>query len=100
VSPPRKEKAAPTAVKTTGRGPGGGQGRISGAPRLAPTPGPISLSIPKSEPKAASAASDEVEVLGQVRNLNMMLILRNKNEGINGFDIRKDYRREIPITNF
>jgi hypothetical protein len=57
--------------------------------------------LPGTKPVPQTPGTNEqLEVLGQVRNLNMMLILHNRSEGMTGFELRKNYRAEIANTNF
>lgn len=85
----------------------------SGAPRGAPSQlQRKTLSLPPgaalsgatssgvSDVPKVPGATEQLEVLGQVRNLNMMLILHNRSEGMAGFELRKHYRAEIGNTNF
>jgi hypothetical protein len=81
--------------------------RNKGAPRGAPTNlQRKELSLPAGNlsgvqpPSRGPGGQEQLEVLGQVRNLNMMLILHNRSEGISGFELRKHYRGEITTTNF
>jgi len=49
---------------------------------------------PASDPNAA------IEVRGQSRNLNMMLILQNENELIDFIKLRKEYQSESKRMNY
>ena len=78
---------------------------IQGVPALPNAPGGQQLSLPTLPSAAAEAPpaarpSGEVEIRGQVRNINMMLILKNKRDGISGMGLRTDYKKEIRKTNF
>ena len=48
----------------------------------------LSRRAPASDPNAP------IEVRGQSRNLNMLLILQNQNEAIDFIKMRKDYKKE------
>ncbi len=53
--------------------------------------------------KSRSVASDPdapIEVRGQSRNLNMMLILQNQDEIIDFIKLRKDYQSETKKMNY
>jgi len=55
------------------------------------------LSAGKSQMMRRAPASDPnapIEVRGQSRNLNMLLILQNQNEAIDFIKMRKDYKNE------
>lgn len=104
---PQRPAQAPRTQQPTAKPPA--------APRpapAAPTPPPASggvrenpmLSLPApvsgagGAPSAAASGSKEVEVRGQVRNLNMLLVLKNKRDSMSGMELRKDYKREIKKT--
>lgn len=48
----------------------------------------------------ASDPNTPIEVRGQSRNLNMMLILQNQNEVIDFIKLRKDYQTETKKMNY
>ena len=50
--------------------------------------------------RSAKGAENPLQVRGQVRNLNMMLILKNKKEKLNQIEVRRDYRNEIKKTKY
>jgi hypothetical protein len=61
---------------------------------LAPAAPPSAKRAPASDPDAP------IEVKGQSRNLNMMLILQNKEEMIDFIKLRKDYQEETNKLNY
>ena len=55
---------------------------------------PVTRRAPASDPDAP------IEVRGQSRNLNMMLILQNENELIDFIKLRKEYQVETKRMNY
>ena len=68
-------------------------------PSNRPSGNPSALSAPIRKP-ATLDPNSAVEIRGQARTLSMMLVLKNGKDGINFIKVRKDYRPEIPATDF
>jgi hypothetical protein len=62
-----------------------------------------SMTVKNTQSASRTPARDPnapIEVHGQSRNLNMLLILQNPNEEINFVKPRKDYKKEIDQMNY
>jgi hypothetical protein len=66
--------------------------------RVAPKTAPLSPG--KSRGPAAASSDPTIQVLGQNRNLNMMLILKNEKEAIDFIKMRKDYQEDSKNINY
>lgn len=49
---------------------------------------------------STKSINDPLKVRGQTRNLNMMLVLKSKEDRIKFIKIRRDYRKEILATQY
>ncbi|MDH4466787.1 MAG: hypothetical protein QE271_01910 [Bacteriovoracaceae bacterium] len=56
--------------------------------------------VPSASRAPARDPNAPIEVHGQARNLNMLLILQNPNEEINFVKPRTEYRKEIENMNY
>ena len=63
------------------------------------TPGSAPPSVPDSVSGESSGSQKPLEVNGQSRNLNMMLVLRNDKDKIKFVHPRENYRDEIATEN-
>lgn len=66
---------------------------------LVPSTTPSLLSTPIRKP-ATLDPNSAIEVRGQARTLSMMLVLKNGKDSINFIKVRKDYKSEIPKTEY
>ena len=71
-----------------------GAGKVAPAKKVAAAKSPVMRRAPASDPNMP------IEVRGQSRNLNMMLILQNENELIDFIKLRKEYQVETKRMNY
>lgn len=57
----------------------------------------VTLALPLSA-KEKVKGKKAIEITGQSRNFNMMLILKTKKDGISFVKVRKNYKKEILST--